>query len=70
MIAVGLMCGTSLDGIDAARVSLEPRGDGYAVATLAFAVLPFADTLRARAGCISARAPRRARAFTPARRRG
>jgi anhydro-N-acetylmuramic acid kinase len=48
MIAVGLMCGTSLDGIDAARVSLEPRGDGYAVATLAFAMLPFADNLRAR----------------------
>jgi len=48
MIAVGLMCGTSLDGIDAARVSLVPHGDGYAVETLAFATLPFDPALRAR----------------------
>jgi anhydro-N-acetylmuramic acid kinase len=48
MIAVGLMCGTSLDGIDAARVSLEPNGDGYTVETLAFAMLPFAPALHAR----------------------
>jgi len=48
MIAVGLMCGTSLDGIDAARVSLEPRGAGYAVETLAFAMVPFDPQLRAR----------------------
>jgi anhydro-N-acetylmuramic acid kinase len=48
MIAVGLMCGTSLDGIDAARVSLVPRGEGYAVETLAFAMVPFDAQLRAR----------------------
>ena len=50
MIAVGLICGTSLDGIDAARVSLEPRGSGYAVETLAFALVPFDAELRARIG--------------------
>ena len=48
MIAVGLICGTSLDGIDAARISLEPRGSGYAVETLAFALVPFEAALRAR----------------------
>jgi anhydro-N-acetylmuramic acid kinase len=48
MIAVGLMCGTSLDGIDAARVSIEPDGAGYRVNTLAFLTLPFDDALRAR----------------------
>ncbi len=48
MIAVGLMCGTSLDGIDAVRVSLEPRGAGYAVATLAFATVALEPELRAR----------------------
>jgi anhydro-N-acetylmuramic acid kinase len=48
MIAVGLMCGTSLDGIDAVRASLRPRGEGYAVETLAFAMMPFDSALRAR----------------------
>ena len=48
MIVAGLMCGTSLDGIDAVRVSLESRAAGYAVQTLAFAVLPFDAALRAR----------------------
>ncbi len=48
MIAVGLMCGTSLDGIDAVRVSLEPRAGGYRVETLAFAVIPLDAALRTR----------------------
>jgi anhydro-N-acetylmuramic acid kinase len=48
MIAIGLMCGTSLDGIDAVRVALEPRGAGYVVETLAFTTVAFAPELRAR----------------------
>jgi anhydro-N-acetylmuramic acid kinase len=47
MIAVGLMAGTSLDGIDAVRVALRPRGSGYTVATEAFEIVPFAAALRA-----------------------
>jgi anhydro-N-acetylmuramic acid kinase len=48
MIVVGLMSGTSLDGIDAVRVDARPRGAGYLVKTLAFVTLPFAAELRAR----------------------
>ena len=48
MIAVGLMCGTSLDGIDAARVSLAPRDGGYDVETLHVATTPLGSDLRAR----------------------
>lgn len=48
MIAVGLMSGTSLDGIDAVRVDLRPREHGYAVETLEFRTLPFDAALRAR----------------------
>jgi len=48
MIAVGLMCGTSLDGIDAVRVALTPRADGYEIATLAFATHALDARLRAR----------------------
>ncbi len=48
MIAIGLMCGTSLDGIDAVRVAIHPRARGYAVETLAFTTLPFEAALRAR----------------------
>lgn len=48
MIAIGLMAGTSLDGIDAVRVALLPRGRGYAVTTEAFAIVPFPADLRAR----------------------
>ena len=48
MIAVGLMSGTSLDGIDAVRVELRPRGASYEVRTLAFLTQPFAPALRLR----------------------
>lgn len=47
MIAVGLMSGTSLDGIDAALVRIRPRGDGYAIELLRFATYPFAPELEA-----------------------
>jgi anhydro-N-acetylmuramic acid kinase len=45
MLAVGLMSGTSLDGIDAALVSLHPRGEGYSYELLRFATAPFARPL-------------------------
>ena len=48
MIAIGLMSGTSLDGIDAVRVAVRPRPRGYDVETLAFVTLPFDAALRAR----------------------
>jgi anhydro-N-acetylmuramic acid kinase len=48
MIAVGLMSGTSLDGIDAVRVAVRRTERGYAIETLAFVMLPFAPSLRAR----------------------
>ncbi|HTA38920.1 MAG TPA: anhydro-N-acetylmuramic acid kinase [Candidatus Acidoferrales bacterium] len=41
MIAVGLMSGTSLDGIDAALVRLEPRERSYAIELLAFETYAF-----------------------------
>lgn len=43
MIAIGLMSGTSLDGIDAALVRIEPRGNGYAVELLDFVTHAFSD---------------------------
>jgi anhydro-N-acetylmuramic acid kinase len=45
MIAVGLMSGTSLDGIDAALVRIAPRDAGYAVELLNFVTVPFEDEL-------------------------
>ncbi|MDP9017341.1 MAG: anhydro-N-acetylmuramic acid kinase, partial [Candidatus Eremiobacteraeota bacterium] len=45
MIAVGLMSGTSLDGIDAALVDIRPSGNGYAVELLDFAIVPFSREL-------------------------
>jgi anhydro-N-acetylmuramic acid kinase len=48
MIIVGLMSGTSLDGIDAVRIAARPRGAGYVVETQAFVTLPLAAELRAR----------------------
>jgi anhydro-N-acetylmuramic acid kinase len=57
VIAVGLMSGTSLDGIDAVRVNVRPRGRGYAVETLAAETLPFPPSLRARILSAYPRAP-------------
>lgn len=48
MIAIGLLSGTSLDGIDAVRVALRPRPGGFDVQTEAFVTLPFDAALRAR----------------------
>jgi len=48
VIAVGLICGTSLDGIDAVRVAIHPRGNGYMVETQAFATSRFDEALRQR----------------------
>lgn len=48
MIAVGLMSGTSLDGIDAVRIAVRPRARGYEVTTQSFVTVPFDAALRAR----------------------
>jgi anhydro-N-acetylmuramic acid kinase len=48
MIAVGLMSGTSLDGIDAVRVAVCPSAHGYDVETQAFTTVPIEAELRAR----------------------
>ncbi|MGZ3503462.1 MAG: anhydro-N-acetylmuramic acid kinase [Vulcanimicrobiaceae bacterium] len=47
MIAVGLMSGTSLDGIDAALCRITPRGNTYDVELLNFATTPFAPDVLA-----------------------
>jgi anhydro-N-acetylmuramic acid kinase len=41
VIAIGLMSGTSLDGVDAALVRIEPRGPGYSVDLMNFVTTPF-----------------------------
>lgn len=46
MIAVGLMSGTSLDGIDAVRIAIRPSGRGYELDTRRFVTVPFDDDLR------------------------
>jgi anhydro-N-acetylmuramic acid kinase len=48
MNILGLMSGTSLDGIDAAVVDIRPRGAGYALACQRFMTVPFADDMRDR----------------------
>jgi anhydro-N-acetylmuramic acid kinase len=48
MRALGLMSGTSLDGIDAALVDLVPRGDGYQVKLERFVSQPFESRIRER----------------------
>lgn len=45
MIAIGLMSGTSLDGIDAALVRIEPRGNNYDFELLQFRTVPFEGEL-------------------------
>jgi anhydro-N-acetylmuramic acid kinase len=46
MLAVGLMSGTSLDGIDAALVDILPRGGSYHVELLRFETRPFEKDIR------------------------
>ena len=48
MNILGLMSGTSLDGIDAALVDLRPRGDGYAISCDRFRTVPFTSDFRGR----------------------
>lgn len=48
MNAVGLMSGTSLDGIDAALVRIVPRNGGYAIDLLNFVTVPFESDLERR----------------------
>ncbi len=48
MIAIGLMSGTSLDGIDAALLRIVPDGERYAFDLLAFAIVPYDASLLAR----------------------
>ncbi|MBV9718199.1 MAG: anhydro-N-acetylmuramic acid kinase [Candidatus Eremiobacteraeota bacterium] len=48
MVAVGLMSGTSLDGIDAALVDVRPTGGRYALELLRFETYPLARDLRER----------------------
>ncbi len=48
MIAVGLMSGTSLDGIDAALVRIVPRDAGYGIDLLNFVTTPFDGELERR----------------------
>jgi anhydro-N-acetylmuramic acid kinase len=45
VIAIGLMSGTSLDGIDAALVRIRPRGNSYDVRLLNFETVPFEPAL-------------------------
>jgi len=46
--AVGLMSGTSLDGVDAALVTLHPHGSGYDVQLNKFITVPFSTGVRRR----------------------
>ena len=47
-IAIGLMSGTSADGIDAAVVELRGCGTDTRVRQLGFITLPFTDAVRSR----------------------
>ncbi|HZY99160.1 MAG TPA: anhydro-N-acetylmuramic acid kinase [Candidatus Baltobacteraceae bacterium] len=46
MKAIGLMSGTSLDGIDAALVEIVPQGSRYTIDLLRFVTVPFDAELR------------------------
>ncbi|MBV8246071.1 MAG: anhydro-N-acetylmuramic acid kinase [Candidatus Eremiobacteraeota bacterium] len=48
MKALGMMSGTSLDGIDAALVDIAPAGTGYALALLSFVTIPYETPLSER----------------------
>lgn len=48
MIAIGLMSGTSLDGIDAALIRIRPRRRSYAIDLLNFVTCPFEPDLHER----------------------
>lgn len=48
MKAIGLMSGTSFDGIDAVLVDIVPRGDGYSATQIDFVSLPYADDVARR----------------------
>ena len=45
MLAVGLMSGTSLDGIDAALVEILPRGPAYSLQLARFEIFPISSAL-------------------------
>jgi anhydro-N-acetylmuramic acid kinase len=45
---IGLMSGTSADGVDAALVEIQPQGDRLAIRLLAFEVVPYPAGLRER----------------------
>ncbi len=47
-LVVGLMSGTSMDGIDAALIRITGDGPGTEVETLSFLVHPYPDTVKAR----------------------
>ena len=47
-LAIGLMSGTSADGIDAALVEISGCGTDTRVRLLSFLTLPFSDAARAR----------------------
>ena len=47
-LVIGLMSGTSVDGIDAALVRIRGKGLGIKVQTLGFATYPFPSTIRQR----------------------
>ncbi|MDE2573335.1 MAG: anhydro-N-acetylmuramic acid kinase, partial [bacterium] len=48
MIVVGLISGTSLDGIDVAAVDLRPRAQGYHLSLKRFESVPYTQELAAR----------------------
>ncbi|MFZ5518110.1 MAG: anhydro-N-acetylmuramic acid kinase [Candidatus Zhuqueibacterota bacterium] len=45
-LAIGLMSGTSMDGIDAALVQIKGSGESTSLELIHFAMLPYPDTLR------------------------